>query len=62
VTAKIIIDKIIKNFWPSTTNLNYIMMNIWERFMDKKKLDNTLNKDKYDSAPISIEAKTVKIS
>jgi hypothetical protein len=38
------------------------MMDIWERFIDKGELDNTLNKDKYDSAPISIEVKTVRIS
>jgi hypothetical protein len=30
--------------------------------VNKKKLDNTLNKNKYDSAPTPIEAKTVKIS
>jgi hypothetical protein len=30
--------------------------------MDKEKLNNTLNKNKYDSAPISIEAKIIRIS
>jgi hypothetical protein len=29
--------------------------------MDKKELDNILNKNKYDSISISIEAKTIKI-
>jgi hypothetical protein len=38
------------------------MIDIWERFVDKEELDGTLNKDKYDSIPILIEVKTVKIS
>jgi hypothetical protein len=62
VTVKIIANKIIKNFWPSITDLNYIIIDIWERFVNKGELNNTLNKNKYDSAPISIEAKIIRIS
>jgi hypothetical protein len=36
------------------------MIDIWERFVDKEELDGTLNKDKYDSASISIEIKTIR--
>jgi hypothetical protein len=37
------------------------MINIWERFINKKELNGTLNKDKYDSASILIEVKTIRI-
>jgi hypothetical protein len=37
------------------------VIDIWERFIDKGKLDGTLNKNKYDLAPISVEVKTIRI-